>query len=86
MKVVAKPIEVLAVFSTDGNIRPYRFRVESQNHMQMIRVDRVICVEEERVAGIHAIHFDCRSRIDDQEVMYQLRYQTHDRRWILFKI
>lgn len=86
MKIVAKPIEVLAVFSATGEIRPYRFRISSDPHMQTIRVDRIVHVEEKKVAGISAIHFDCRSQMDEREIMYQLRYQTEDQRWILFKI
>ncbi len=86
MKIVAKPIEVLAVFSANGDIRPYRFRITSEEQTQTIKIDRVVHVEEEKVAGIHAIHFDCRSRIDDREIMYQLRYQTQEQCWILFKI
>lgn len=86
MKIVAKPIEVLAVFSPDGKIRPYRFRIPSEEIPKSVVVDRVLNTQEEKIAGIHAIRFDCRSVIDEREVLYQLRYQTQDQCWILFKI
>lgn len=85
MKVVAKPIDMLALFDVAGRIHPIRFRLE-EDHQIVVKVDQVFSRSLEKKAGIPVHVFDCISDIDGQRKAYQLKYEIEENRWILFKI
>ena len=87
MKVVAKPIDAIVVFRGRGKPLPYKFRyTESDGERREIIVDRIILVDEQRIAGSRSLVYDCQSDIDDHERRYQLKYIVNDCRWELYKI
>ena len=52
MKIVAKPIEVISYTDDKGDIRPLRFRLETEdNSVKVIKIDKVIVKETEKLAG-----------------------------------
>ena len=53
MKLLAKPIDAMVVFRTDGkHPRPYKFKIEDDNgEKQTIFVDQVISSEKTKVCG-----------------------------------
>jgi hypothetical protein len=62
MKVIAKTIEMVAWFAEDGTPNPIRFRVRSADEsVAVIKVDRVIFKEKEKLAGNSMIVFRCQS-------------------------
>lgn len=85
MKVVAKPIDMLALFDVAGLIHPLRFRLEEDERI-VIKVDEVFSRNLEKKAGIPVLTFDCISIIEGQRRAYQLKYEIEENRWILFKI
>lgn len=87
MKVVAKPIEVISVMDTKGNITPLRLRIERDDEsLQVIKVDKVITRTKERFAGNQMIVFACQSLVENIEKRYELKYELDTCRWILYKI
>lgn len=86
MKVVAKNIDMIAWFRENGKIRPLKFKIEEEDHYQVIKVDRVIKGEIEKYAGNVMYVFDCQSEINGEVKPYQLKYEIETNRWILFKI
>lgn len=87
MKIVAKPIEMIAWFTTDGVPNPIRFRIlEEEKTLKVINVGKIIFREKEKIAGCPAIIFNCQSNINGAEKLYQLKYQIDTCKWILFKI
>lgn len=88
MKVVAKPIEMIAMFSQDGVPTPIRFRLHNgeEGIAEVIKVDRVITKDSEKLAGNRRIIFNCQSCINGIQRMYQLKYEIDTCKWILFKI
>lgn len=87
MKVVAKPIEVIAVTDTKGNIRPLRFKIINEDESEsVIKIDRVICMEKEKLAGNYMLVYKCQSVIDCMETPYELKYELSSCKWMLFKI
>ena len=87
MKVLAKPIEMIAWFENQGNINPVRFRMEDENNnYKTIKIDRVLFKEKEKIAGNHMIVFKCSSVIDGVEKVYEIKYEIDSCKWILFKM
>jgi len=87
LKVVAKPIEMVAWFTIDGCPNPVRFRVESEDNSScVIKVDRVIHRNIEKIAGNHMIVLRCQSIINGVETVYELKYELLTCKWMLYKI
>lgn len=85
MKVVAKEIEVICWFSKEG-VTPLKFRYQEQDNYKVIKVDKVISMDKEKLCGNIALIFNCQSIIDGVEKLYQLKYIVQDMKWLLFKI
>lgn len=85
MRTVAIEIEMICHFSKDG-ITPLRFKYLEGDNYKVIKVDRVITRNTERLCGNIALIFYCQSVIDGVERLYQLKYMVSEYRWILFKI
>ena len=86
MKVVAKPIEVVAWFDIIGNIHPVRFRIVQDEETTTVIIDKIINLMEEKLAGNNMIVFTCQSLINDKEKIYEIKYEIATCRWVLFKI
>lgn len=85
MKVVAKPIDMIAFFKEDGIIEPIRFRMK-EDEQEVIKIDRIQCRREEKVAGIRVKVFTCCSIINGIEKLFEIKYYVDNCKWILFKI
>lgn len=85
MKVIAKPIQMIAWFNKDGSINPIRFKVEEDGE-KVIKVDRVLKSEQERLAGSIMEKFTCTSIINGVEKIFEVKYDSKSYKWILFKI
>ena len=84
MKVVAKPIQMIAWFNKDGSINPIRFKIEEDGD-KVIKIDRVLKSERERLAGNIMEKFTCSSIVDGIERIYEIKYDSNTYKWILFK-
>ena len=86
MKVVAKNIEMIAYFKSDGMINPIRFRVEEENRMEVIKINKIISTDTEKLCGNKMIVFTCSAFINNTEKIFELKYDVEKCRWMLFKI
>lgn len=87
MRVVAKPIEMIAWFNIEGIPNPVRFRFQNEEEVwTIIKVDRIITKDIEKLAGNYMYVFRCQSAIDGMEKVYELKYELATCKWILFKI
>lgn len=87
MKILTKPIEVVSVTDFKGNITPVRFKyLDEQESNVVIKIDRVIFSEKERLAGNYMMLYRCRSLIDDVEKVYEIKYELASCKWILYKM
>ncbi|MEQ8155145.1 MAG: hypothetical protein ABRQ25_09730 [Clostridiaceae bacterium] len=87
MKIIARPIEMLVWFTNEGTPNPIRFRMKNDDDsLAVIKVDRVLFKENEKLAGNPMIIFRCQSLINNREVIYELKYEIKTCKWILFKI
>ena len=87
MKIVAKPIEVVSWTDIKGNINLVRFKIVNDDEStSVIKIDRVICVEREKLAGNEMLVFKCQSVINNTERLYEIKYELKTCKFILFKI
>jgi hypothetical protein len=87
MKVIAKPIDMVAWFTKDGLPSPVRFRLELEDETQKtIKIDRIIHKDVEKLAGNNMIVYRCQSQINGAERVYEIKYELSTCKWILFKM
>ena len=80
------PVDVIAVCSSDGSIKPLRFRMEDEEH-QLLRIDieEVISSKEIQYVGIEAYVFLCRATVRGKESVFELRYMIRSHNWQLLR-
>ncbi|MDD6794247.1 MAG: hypothetical protein PUE01_02370 [Clostridiaceae bacterium] len=86
MRVIAKPIEMVAWFENEGRINPVRFRLEDENEKRVIKIDKVLKREKEKLAGNPNMVFTCTSNVDGVEKIFEVKYEINTFKWILFKM
>lgn len=87
MKILAEPIDAIVKFKEGERPIPYKFRYsECKGIYHEIRVDRILVIEEIKLAGIRALRYLCQSEIDGNMKLYELKYLIADCRWELYKI
>ncbi|MBR0574716.1 hypothetical protein KCG48_00030 [Proteiniclasticum sp. BAD-10] len=87
MKVLAKPIEMIAWFDFKGLIHPIRFRlINEEGKYQTIHIRSIQARKREKLAGNHMQIFLCRGMVNDQEVLFELKYEKDTDQWTLFKM
>ena len=81
-----RPIDVIAMCSAAGDIRPIRFRMEDEAHQLLrIDIDEVICVKEIQFVGIEAHVFLCRATVRGVESVFELKYTIRSHSWCLLR-
>ena len=87
MKIVSKPVEMIALFGKDGKAVPLRFRIieEEGGEPQTICVAKVICETSTKMGGMESLVFQCQSEIAGEEKRYEIKYRIGDHRWELYK-
>ena len=83
MKTLMKPIEMIAWFDMSGTPRPIRFRIDG-NIVQ--RVDMVMTITEEKLAGNRMKIYRCQSEINGAVKPFELKYELQTCKWFLYKI
>ncbi len=78
MKILNKPIKVMATFYQDGKIEPIKFRLDDD----VVNVQKVVKTYEEKIVGNKRIVFVCQHNNAD---LYELKYELDSKVWYLFK-
>lgn len=80
------PVDVISMCSTDGNIRPLRLRMETEDH-QLLRVDidEVISSKKVQYVGIEAQIFLCRATVKGKQWLFELKYTIRSHNWCLLR-
>lgn len=87
MKTLARPIEVVSYTDAKGDVRPIRFRIENGDEsLQVIKIDKVIFKQKEKLAGNLMILYRCQSNIDGLLRVFEIKYELDTCKWILFKM
>lgn len=81
-----RPVDVIAMCSAAGDIRPLRLRVEDDHHQLLrIDIDEVISVKKIQYVGIEAHVFLCRAMVKGIESVFELRYTIRSHSWCLLR-
>ena len=87
MKILAEPIEAIVKFKTKEKPMPYKFRYADKEQLyQEIKIDKILMVEETKMAGIRAFVYRCQSEMNGSMKIYELKYLVSDCRWELYKM
>lgn len=86
MRILAEPIDAIVKFKGGEKPRPYKFRYLSDDTYHEVKVDKIIMVEEARIAGIRSFKYLCQSEIEGTVKLYELKYLIEDCRWELYKM
>ena len=82
--VQSKPVDVISVCNTEGEIRPLRFQLEDEEHQLLrVNVQEVVSVREIQHVGVEAHIFLCRARVHDREWTFELKYTFRSHTWRL---
>lgn len=76
------PVDVIAVCSAGGDIRPLRLRVEDEQHQLMrIDIDEVVSTKEIQYVGIEAVIYLCRATVEEKQWLFELKYTIRTHTW-----
>ena len=80
------PVDVISMCSANGDIRPLRLRMESEDH-QLLRVDidEVVSSKMIQYVGIEAVVFLCRATVGEKEWLFELKYTIRSHSWHLLR-
>lgn len=82
-----KPIEMIAWFTKDGYPIPLRYRLMDKDERNIvIKVDKILFKEEEKIAGNRMLLYRCESLINNTIKVFELKYELATCKWFLFKM
>lgn len=80
-------MEAIVKFRTKEKPIPYKFRyADKEDRYHEVKVDKILMVEETKIAGIRAFIYRCQSEINGAMKLYELKYLMSDCRWELYKM
>ncbi|MCX7745975.1 MAG: hypothetical protein N2645_03645 [Clostridia bacterium] len=87
MKILMKPVEMIAWFTRDGVPNPLKYKLQNENKENVtISVQRIILRQEEKLAGNRMFIFRCQSIIGGVERIFELKYEINTCKWFLYKM
>ena len=80
------PVDVIAMCSANGDIRPLRFRMEDREH-RLLRINIYEVISEKKVqyVGIEAKIFLCRATVQGKKRLFELKYTIRSHSWCLHR-
>jgi len=78
MKILNKPIKMMAVFYSDGKIQPVKFRLDDT----VVNVEKILNIYEEKIVGNKRVVFVC---MHNEKDIYELKFELDSKIWYLFK-
>ena len=88
MKILARPIDVYAVFMQENKPHPIRFRIKKEDSEErtVIKVDKVLSVTDNKNAGKLSYIYRCSGDINGCRREYELKYRIDECKWELYKM
>jgi len=85
MKIRMRPIEVLALAETDGNLHPLRFRIKNKNGgLTVVHVEQIHSQTEDNWAGNPMVTYCCQGEIGGRQRRFDLKFEKITCRWFLY--
>ncbi len=87
MKVLMKPIEMIAWFTKDNYPIPLRYRLAAEDSTNaVIKVNKILFREEEKLAGNRMVLYRCETTINQIQTLFELKYEISTCKWYLYKM
>ena len=87
MKIIAKPIEMVSWTDINGNMHPVRFKIANNDEtISVIKIDKIVSVDKEKLAGNHMLVYKCQSVIKGTERLFEIKYELNSCKWMLWKL
>ena len=86
MKMLRQPVDMIAVFHKDEPPEPYRFRYTKDGRDFVIKVDKVLDIEQDQYGNTRNYTYRCQSIIGRRERVFELKYIGSKVCWELYKI
>lgn len=87
MRLLNKPIEVIAHYPDKGEPRPLRFRyITEEGSEVVVKIEKILEIRKEKSPD-HGpmLLYRCQSRSDDRVVDFELRFLIDKLKWHLHK-
>lgn len=85
MSIIGRRIDMIVYTDVEGNMRPMRFRLETNDGSRVvINVKRSMVKNIRNFRGDKTIRYVCQSIINDTLVNYEVTYETRTMRWLLY--
>lgn len=80
------PVDVIAICSANGDIRPLRLRMEDEKH-QLLRVDidEIVSIKAVQYVGIEAHIYLCRATVGGKVWLFELKYTIRSHSWCFLR-
>lgn len=87
MKILSEPIEAAVWFKQREKPIPIKFKyIGRDGTSNTIVIDKILFVEETKLAGIKALVYRCQSQVKGVLKVYELKYIINECRWELYKM
>lgn len=81
------PIQMASVTDRTGNIHPQWFKYQDENRtIVKVDIERVMCQEIVKYAGIFEKRIVCSMIIDDTRCVAEFRYNIETQQWRIFQV
>lgn len=86
MESVVCPVDVIAICSADGELRPLRVQIpEVDQSLSRINIDEIVSTSEVEFVGREATIFLCRATIGQRQRFFELKYAMRSHTWYLLR-
>ena len=78
------PVDVIATFNVQGNIKPNYIRLEDETHtLHTYKIESIVYSKEEKYAGIYVLLFGCNIVRENCMQMINIKYHIKTHQWVL---
>jgi len=85
VKIIEKPIEVVAWITKEGLLNPVRFRMTDAEETKIIKINRVLQRDRYKIDGKEVMILRCQSEIEGTQKSFELKFEIESCRWKLYK-
>lgn len=78
------PVDVVATFNVQGNIKPNYIRLEDESHtLHTYKIENILYSKEEKYAGVPVLLFCCHILRKDCMQIIHIKYHIKTHQWVL---
>jgi hypothetical protein len=86
LKIIEKPVEVVAWYTKEGIMNPIRFRIIDDEETKVIKINKILKRDRYKIEGKEVVILRCRSEIGGIQKNFELKFEIASCIWKLYKI